>query len=215
LGISFLIEGILIGLAFAAPLGPIGILCISCTLAAGPRQGFICGLGAAAANALYALAGCVALWAIAQWVVDDRTGLRVIGGVYLVYLGARTFMRPTFVLPSPGRTAAVLPSATHAVFMIPFRVTLANPVALLGFAAIFAGLGVAPTDLISGAGTSAAVVAGVFLGSALWWLAVSSLIGRLRSYIGPTTLTWINRIAGTVLTAFGLYAIAALLPLLT
>jgi threonine/homoserine/homoserine lactone efflux protein len=160
------------------------------------------------------VAGCIALWAIARWVVDDGTGLRVIGGIYLVYLGARTFMRPAIVLPSPGRTAAALPAATPALFMIPFRVTLANPITLLGFAAVFAGLGVAPTDLISGAATSAAVVVGVFLGSALWWLAVSSLIGRLRPYLSAHTLTWINRIAGTVLTAFGLYAIAALLPLL-
>ena len=92
MGIPFLIKGLLIGLSSAAPLGPIGILCINRTLTEGPRMGFICGLGAAAADALYALAGSVALSVIGQWIIDDRTALRVIGGIFLVYLGARTFM---------------------------------------------------------------------------------------------------------------------------
>src|SRR5580692_12020194 len=76
LGIPFLIKGLLIGLSIAAPLGPIGVLCINRTLAEGPRLGFICGLGAAAADALYALAGTVALSAIAQWIINDRVELR-------------------------------------------------------------------------------------------------------------------------------------------
>jgi threonine/homoserine/homoserine lactone efflux protein len=215
LGISFLLKGLLIGLSIAAPLGPIGVLCITRTVAEGPRLGFICGLGAATADALYALAGTVALSAIAQWVVEDRITLRVIGGIFLVYLGARTFMRPIAVLPSPGRISALLPPGAHAAFMSTFLLTLANPVTLLGFAAMFAGLGVAPVGLIGSANSAAAaLVLGVFLGSALWWLALSSLIGQLRRYIGPPILTVINRISGTILTAFGLYAFAALLPLL-
>jgi threonine/homoserine/homoserine lactone efflux protein len=215
LGISFLIKGLLIGLSIAAPLGPIGLLCINRTLAEGPRLGFLCGLGAAVADALYALAGTVALSAIATWVIDDRTALRVIGGIFLVYLGARTFMRPLAALPNPGRITARLPPGAHAAFMSTFLLTLANPVTLLGFAAMFAGLGVAPVGMISSADSvAAALVLGIFLGSALWWLVLSSLIGQLRPYIGPHTLTVINRVSGTVLTAFGLYAFAALLPLL-
>ena len=215
MGIAFLLKGLLIGLSIAAPLGPIGVLCINRTVAEGPRQGFICGLGAATADALYALAGTVALSAIAQWVIEDRITLRVIGGIFLIYLGARTFMRPTAALPNPGRIAALLPPGAHAAFMSTFLLTLANPVTLLGFAAMFAGLGVAPVGLIGAANSAAAaLVLGVFLGSALWWLALSSLIGQLRRYIGPSLLTMINRISGTILTAFGLYAFTALLPLL-
>ena len=215
MGISFLIKGLLIGLSIAAPLGPIGVLCINRSVAEGPRLGFICGLGAAAADALYALAGTVALSAIAQWVIEDRITLRVIGGIFLIYLGARTFMRPAATLPTPGRIGALLPPGARAAFMSTFLLTLANPVTLLGFAAMFAGLGVAPVGLIGAANSAAAaLVLGVFLGSALWWLALSSLIGQLRRYIGPSLLTMINRISGTILTAFGLYAFTALLPLL-
>jgi threonine/homoserine/homoserine lactone efflux protein len=214
LGLPYLIKGIMIGLSVAAPLGPIGILCINRSLIEGPRMGFICGLGAAAADALYALAGTVALSAIAQWVVDDRVALRIMGGIFLVYLGARTFMRPTILLPPPGKATSLLPPGAHSAFMSTFLLTLANPMTMLGFAAVFAGVGVAPASLLNGVDSAAAaLVVGVFVGSALWWLLLSSLIGRLRAYIGPATLTLINRIAGTVLTAFGLYALASLLPI--
>jgi threonine/homoserine/homoserine lactone efflux protein len=215
LGLSYLLKGLLIGLSIAAPLGPIGVLCVHRSLAEGPRLGFICGLGAATADALYGLAGTIALSAIAQWVIEDRIALQVIGGIFLVYLGGRTFMRPTTALPSPGRIAALLPRGAHAAFMSTFLLTLGNPVTVLGFAAMFAGLGVAPMGLISSADSAAAaLVLGILLGSALWWLALSSFIGRLRPYIGLHTLTVIKRLSGTVLTAFGLYAFAALLPLL-
>jgi len=216
----FLIKGLLIGLSIAAPLGPIGILCINRTLGEGSRMGFICGLGAATADGLYALAGSIALFVISQWIIDDRAALRVLGGVFLLYLGARTFMRPTIVMPPPSKMPSLLPPGARGAFMSTFLLTLANPVTLLGFAAVFAGLGLPQTGIgpgmFAGSDSAAAeLVLGVFLGSALWWLAVSSLIVRVRNYIGAQTLTVINRVCGTVLTAFGLYAMAALLPLLS
>lgn len=219
MGIPFLVKGLLIGLSIAAPLGPIGILCINRTLTQGPRLGFICGLGAAAADALYALAGTVALSVIGQWIIDDRTLLRVVGGVFLIYLGARTFMRPAIIAAPSARTQALLPPGAKAAFMSTFLLTLANPVTLLSFAAVFAGLGVTPVGgapgMIQGADSAAAaLVLGVFLGSALWWFTLSSVIGRVRHYIDVHTLTVINRVCGTVLTAFGVYALATLLPLL-
>jgi threonine/homoserine/homoserine lactone efflux protein len=215
LGVSFLVKGLLLGLALAAPVGPIGILCLNRTLVEGPRIGFICGLGAAVADTLYALAGTVALSAIAEWIIDDRTALRLLGGAFLVYLGARTFMRPTIVLPAPPRQPSRLAPGAQTAFMSTFLLTLANPVTLLGYAAMFAGLGVTPAGMLKGLDSAAAaLVSGVFLGSALWWLALSTLSGPLRQYLGPRTLTVINRLSGTVLTTFGLYALVALLPLL-
>jgi threonine/homoserine/homoserine lactone efflux protein len=211
---SFLLKGLLLGLSLAAPLGAIGILCLNRTLVEGPRIGFICGLGAAVADTLYALAGTVALSAIAEWIIDDRTALRLLGGAFLVYQGARTFMRPPIVLPTPPRLPR-LPPGAHSAFMSTFLLTLANPVTLLGYAAMFAGLGVTPAGMLNGLDSAAAaLVSGVFLGSALWWLALSSLSGPLRQYLGAHTWIVINRVSGTVLTAFGLYALLALLPLL-
>ncbi len=212
MGIPFLIKGLLIGLAIAAPLGPIGLLCMNRTQAAGPLVGFTCGLGAATAEALHALAGMIALAAIAQWIVDDPLALRIAGGIFLVYLGARTFMRPSMILPPASKAPAPQANGAQAAFLATFRLTLANPVTVLGFAAMFAGLGAAPGRLLSADTAAAVLILGVFLGSILWWLVLSTLIGRLRPHIGVHTLTLINRLCGTVLTAFGLYAIAALLP---
>ena len=126
-------------------------------------------------------------------------------------------MRPAVVAPAPNRTPSLLPPGAQMAFMSTFLLTLANPITLLNFAAVFAGLGVAPVGkapgVIQGADSAAAaLVLGVFLGSASWWLALSHVIGRLRHYIGVRTLTVINRLCGTVLTAFGVYAMAALLP---
>ena len=217
MGIPFLVKGLLIGLAMAAPLGPVGLLCMNRTQTGGPLLGFTCGLGAATAEALHALAGMIALAAIAQWIIDDPIAVRVIGGVFLIYLGARTFTRPALLLPplakGPTLPPQGLPQGAQTAFMASFRLVLANPIAVLGFAAIFAGVGAAPGRLISADVAAAVLVLGVFLGAILWWLALSSLIGRLRHRIGVHSLTLINRLCGTVLTAFGLYAIAALVPL--
>ena len=217
MGIPFLLKGLLIGLAMAAPWGPVGMLCMNRTQTGGPLLGFTCGLGAAAAEALQALAGMIALAAIAQWIIDDPIALRVIGGVFLIYLGARTFIRPALLLPPVTKGAALppqgLPQGAPTAFMASFRLVLANPITVLGFAAMFAGLGAAPGRLISADIAAAVLVLGVFLGSILWWLTLSSLIGRLHHRIGVHSLTSINRVCGTVLTAFGIYAIAALLPL--
>lgn len=218
LGIPFLVKGLLIGLSIAAPLGPIGLLCLTRTQGAGALVGFTCGLGAAAAEGLQALIGMIALAAIAQWIVDDPIALQASGGAFLVYLGARTFLRPPLILPPVSRGPALpLPlrsQEARAAFMSSFRLTVANPVTVLGFAAMFAGLGATPGRLISADSAAAVLVVGVLLGSILWWLALSSLSGRFRQHLGTPTLRLINRLCGTVLTAFGLYAIAALLPLL-
>jgi threonine/homoserine/homoserine lactone efflux protein len=215
-GLSFLVKGLLVGLSIAAPLGPVGILCMHQRLAQGPRRGLVGGLGAAAADALYALSGMVILYVIARWIIDDATALRVIGGIFLLYLGAQTFMRAPIVLPSRARMPSLHLSGAPAAFMSTFLLTLANPLSLPGFAAVFAGLGVAPHGMVPGTrgatSAAAALVLGVVLGSALWWLALTTLIGRLRTRISDRTLRLINRLCGTVLTAFGLLAMASLLP---
>ncbi len=198
----------------AAPLGPVGILCISRALAEGPPLGFVCGLGAAVADTLYALAGTVALAAIAQWVIDDRTVLRLIGGIFLVYLGARTFMRPPLVLPAAARLPAPLPPGARAAFKSTFLLTLANPVAParvrrhVRWTGHRTGRGDPRNRQRSGLGR-----VGRICGIRPVVARPEQPDRRVRQRIGTRTLTFVNRVSGTVLTAFGLYAFALLLPL--
>jgi threonine/homoserine/homoserine lactone efflux protein len=202
--ITFLLRGLAIGFSIAAPVGPIGVLCIRRTLDKGRASGLISGLGAATADAIY---GCIAgfgLVFISNFLVSQQVWLRLIGGVFLCYLGLKT------LLAKPGEQAA-LGKRNGLVYSYAstFFLTLTNPMTIISFAAIFAGLGLASTG---GNYVSAGVlVLGVFIGSALWWLILSSGVGVLRVKFNPHGLQWVNRISGVIITGFGLFALLSAL----
>jgi threonine/homoserine/homoserine lactone efflux protein len=192
----FFFKGLLIGFAIAAPVGPIGVLCIRRTLAYGRRSGLASGLGAATADALYGCVAAFGLTVISHFLIHQQFWLRFGGGGFLLYLGARTF------LSRPGGT----PPAARRLdlagdYFSTFFLTLANPLTILAFAVIFAGLG-----LGTAGGTffeAGMLVAGVFLGSALWWWILSFGIGAFRNRFNPRGLRWINRISGLIILGFG------------
>ena len=201
--IRFLLRGLIIGFSIAAPVGPIGVLCIRRTLAEGRAFGFISGLGAATADAIY---GCVAgfgLTFVSSILISQQGWLRLIGGAFLCYLGPKTFLaRPAQQAPSVEGGGLV------GAYASTFFLTLTNPMTILSFAAIFAGLGVASA---SGDYASAAIlVLGVFIGSALWWLTLSGVVGVFRYKFDPRGLQWVNRISGVIITGFGLLALLSL-----
>jgi len=199
-GLETLLRGLLIGFSIAAPVGPIGVLCIRRTLAAGRATGLAVGLGAATADAVYGAIAGFGLTAVSSLLVRQQGVLRLVGGLFLCYLGVRTF------LASPARDAARAGGAgLLGAFTSTFGLTLANPATILSFVAVFAGLGIA------GAGSwreATVLVAGVFLGSALWWLLLSGAVGALRSRLDLRALRWINRLSGLVLLGFGIIALA-------
>lgn len=200
----FLLRGVGIGLAIAAPVGPIGVLCIRRTLADGRIVGFVTGLGAATADLTYGAVAGFGLTFVSGLIVGQQQWIRLIGGVFLCYLGARTLLsRPTERSAPMASSASSLGSAYISTLFL----TLTNPTTILSFAAIFAGLGVASAsgDYLS----SGALVAGVGLGSALWWLILSGGVNLLRSRIDTRALAWVHRISGIVLLGFGLTALAS------
>jgi threonine/homoserine/homoserine lactone efflux protein len=203
--IGFLLKGIIFGFSIAAPVGPIGVLCIRRTLAEGRVYGFVSGLGAATADAIY---GCIAgfgLAFISDILVGQQTWLRLIGGAFLCWLGVRTFVsRPA------ERTASASGEGLLGAYASTLFLTLTNPATILAFAAIFAGLGVASAT--GGNYLSAGMlVLGVFTGSALWWLILSGGISLFRGRFGPDALRWVNRISGVIIAGFGLFALVSLI----
>jgi threonine/homoserine/homoserine lactone efflux protein len=201
--IRFLLRGLIIGFSIAAPVGPIGVLCIRRTLAAGRASGLVSGLGAATADAIY---GCIAgfgLTFISSILISQQGWLRLIGGGFLCYLGLKTF------LARPAEPAASAEgNGLFGAYASTFLLTLTNPMTILSFGAIFAGLGVASA---SGNYVSASVlVLGVFIGSALWWLALSGVVGVFRARFNRHRLRWINRISGVIITGFGLLTLLSL-----
>ncbi len=204
--VSFLARGGIIGFSIAAPVGPIGVLCIRRTLAEGRATGFISGLGAATADTIYGSIAAFGLTAISGMLIDQQAWLRLIGGAFLCYLGIRTFTaRPAE--QSAAASGRGLPGAYASTFVL----TLTNPMTILSFAAVFAGLGL-PGASASFA-SAAVLVAGVFLGSAAWWFVLSTSAGALRARFDPARLRWVNRISGGVILAFGLVALASLATL--
>jgi len=168
-----LLKGLVIGFSIAVPVGPIGVLCIRRTLAEGRASGLVSGLGAATADAIY---GCIAgfgLAFISNFLVSQQVWLRLIGGVFLWYLGLKT------LLVKPAEQASLAKgNGLVSAYATTFFLTLTNPMTIISFAAIFAGLGLAST---SGNYVSAGVlVLGVFIGSALWWLILSGGVGVFR-----------------------------------
>lgn len=200
---QFLLRGIILGFSIAAPVGPIGVLCIRRTLNLGLVAGLASGLGAASADAIYGCIAAFGLTFVSDLLVRHQQWLRLGGGIFLIYLGVRTFLAQPEARPTENRS-----SGSIGAYASTFVLTLTNPMTILSFAAIFAGLGIASTG--TGYGSAALLVAGVFLGSALWWLLLSTGTSLLRSRLDASVLRWVNRFSGIVIAGFGVAALASL-----
>ena len=197
------LRGLLIGISIAAPVGPIGVLCIRRTLAEGRLSGFVSGMGAASADAIYGIIAGFGLTFISGFLVAQQDWLRLFGGIFLCFLGIRTFLST----PSDDAVQAKSRGLLGNYFSI-FFLTLTNPMTILSFAAIFAGLGLAasPGDYLS----ASLLVLGVFSGSALWWLLLSFGVSLFRERVTSQWMLWINRFSGGIVLAFGIFALASL-----
>ena len=199
------LRGLIIGLSIAAPVGPIGVLCIRRTLAEGRAIGFASGLGAATADGLYGAVAAFGLSLVTNALVEQRLWLQGIGGLFLCYLGWRTWT----AVPRMVTGSATSGGGLVAAWASTFTLTLTNPTTILSFAAIFAGLGLGRA--VGGYGPASTMVLGVFLGSAIWWLFLSVSVGLLRSSLTPERLRWINRVSGAVIGVFGIAALLSML----
>ena len=197
------LRGLIIGFTIAAAVGPISLLTIRRTIAHGQLYGLVSGLGVATADASYAGIAAFGLTAITGMLVSGRFQLGVVGGAIIVLLGIRTMLsRPGEVARDEDRPG--LPGAYLSIFAL----TMTNPMTILSFAAVFAGLGLA----VGTSFTDALVLTlAVWLGSSLWWVVLTSIVGWLRLRVSTTALLWVNRISGAALVGFGFVAIVAVL----
>ncbi|MBS0653571.1 MAG: LysE family transporter [Verrucomicrobia bacterium] len=197
---DFLVKGIIVGFCIAAPVGPIGILCIKRTLHAGRLSGLACGLGAACADAMYGIIAGFGLTGVSSMLLSYQNWFQALGGLFLLYLGFKIFREKL-----AKTEASIKEKGKFKDFSSTFILTLTNPLTILSFMAIFAGLGLVEGSIqIS---KSVQLVAGVFLGSALWWLILAELVTLFRKRVGEKLLLWINRTAGILIFLFGLGAL--------
>lgn len=195
---AFFIKGLILGFSIAAPVGPIGVLCIRRTLAHGRLAGFVSGLGAATADALY---GCLAALGFTLATGGSHVPSRllgVVGGLFLLYLGISTFRS------IPTDAASGTPAASLLMtYLGSLMLTLTNPLTLLSFAAMVAGVGAGSNG---GAAGTWLLVLGIFCGSALWWSILSAGVGLLRERL-EAHARWINRGSGLIIMGFALAAL--------
>ncbi|HEX7104061.1 MAG TPA: LysE family transporter [Nitrolancea sp.] len=198
------IRGAILGFSIAAPVGPIGVLCIRRTLAEGRLVGLLSGLGAATADACYGAVAAFGLTAISGRLMGHQDALRLVGGIFLLYLGIRTFLAAPMQSIKSGQRRQLLGN-----YLSTLGLTLTNPTTIFSFIAIFAGLGWAGTST-EGYPSAALLVLGVFCGSALWWLILSSGVSLLRARFSLRVMRWVNRASGTAIGGFGVIALASL-----
>jgi threonine/homoserine/homoserine lactone efflux protein len=199
--IPFFLRGLIIGFSIAAPVGPIGILCIRRTLTDGKIFGLLSGLGAATADATYGAIAGFGLTFISAILIGQAFWFRLIGGIFLCYLGVKTLLTKPAGEAASTKVVGLWGAYVSTVFL-----TLTNPTTILSFVAVFAGLGLANTKGDYFAATL--LVFGVFTGSALWWLLLSSGVSLLRSQFNPRGLRWLNKVSGLVLLIFGIIALS-------
>lgn len=201
--ITVLLKGILIGFSLAAPVGPVGIMCIRRTLTYGYRRGIISGLGAAAADSVYAIVAAFGITLISNFIVQEEYWIRLVGGILLLALGVRT------LLVEPVEQASTITSNGHAgAFLSMFLLTFTNPMTLFAFAVVFAGIGAG--SAVSDYLTATTLVAGVFLGSGLWFLFITSAVHFYKDRFKLWGLRIINRIAGSIIFFCGIISLLSL-----
>lgn len=196
-------TSLLLGLAVAAPLGPIGALCINRTLERGFAAGLAGGLGTALADGVYAAAAAFGFAAFTATLTLIDTPLRLAGGGFMLWLGWRS-LSPAPDRPAAETAARGLFGTTAATFLL----TVANPMTILSFAALFAGLGLAGA---ADPAAPATVVAGVFAGSMLWWCVLSGGVAMARHRLPARFARGLSLATGAILIGFGLWAVGSVL----
>jgi threonine/homoserine/homoserine lactone efflux protein len=197
-------RGFVLGFTIAAAVGPISLLCIRRTLAEGRVVGLVSGLGVATADATYGAIAAFGLTALTDLLVDGRRVLGVVGGLFLLWLAWRTFRAVPGEARSDERTR---PRGLPGAYLSTLGLTLTNPMTILSFAALFVGLGVTGGD----AAGATLLSAGVFLGSAGWWVVLVGTVGALRSRVTPERLRRVNIASGLLIAAFAFASLGSAL----
>jgi len=193
-------KGLLLGFSVAAPVGPIGILCMDRSLRHGKLSGFSTGMGAAAADTVYGAIAAIGIASVMGFLAGYERELRFIGGVLLLIVAWRMYITPppVFQQRAPGQKRPL-----GRLFTESFVLTISNPMTILGFMAVYAGLGIQASNLKE----IWIVLAGVFLGSAAWWLSLSIGTVLLRQRLTPKFLARFSRGAGIMIGIFGVIAL--------
>lgn len=198
------LKGLAFGFLLAATVGPMWVLCFRRTIEQGALAGLASGMGVALADGIYGAVAAFGLTAISGFLLGQSYWIGLVGGLFLIYLGASSLLAKPLALEDKGK----IPQTNLVqAFLTTLGLTLANPPTILAFVAIFAGLGLVASDF----GSAALVVLGVFLGSASWWIVLAAGANSLRNRAGPKLLRAINVASGLSILGFAFWQLAQVL----
>lgn len=198
-------KGLIVGLMVTIPLGPVGVLCIQRTLNKGRVSGFVSGLGASAADAVFAIIAGFGISYIISFVKTQHIYFQIIGGVIVLFLGIHIFYtNPVRQV----RLQRMNKNKLHHDFLSVFFLTITNPLAILLFLAMFAGINISGYE-INAFGLSS-LVGGVLAGSAGWWFLLSFVISIFRERIRLRNIWWMNKVAGVIVFGLGILAVLSI-----
>jgi threonine/homoserine/homoserine lactone efflux protein len=198
---ALFLRGLVLGFTIAAAVGPISLLVIRRTLAEGRLVGLVSGMGVATADATYGAIAAFGLTAVTDLLVDWRRALGIIGGVFLLWLAWRTFT----AVPGEAAVDSERRRGLPGAYLSTLGLTLTNPMTILSFAALFVGLGVTGGD----AAGATFLTLGVFAGSALWWVVLTTVVAAFRSRLSTTGMRRVNMASGVLIGAFAIVAIVS------
>jgi threonine/homoserine/homoserine lactone efflux protein len=198
------IQGIIIGLTLAVPIGPISLLCIRRAITGGRLHGIVSGIGVATSDSLYAIVAVLGLTVISGIILAHEVFFRAVAGIVLIAVGFKVFLS---VPSEPGENEGQVSYPKDYLSML--AITLANPLTILFFIIVLPGFGVVPGG--TSLSTSAEFVLGIFSGSVTWWIILCGSVGTVRSRLTPRHLQVINHISGILIVVFGIGTLLLLL----
>ncbi len=197
--LEFFLKGAIISFSIAAPVGPIGLICMKRTLNFGKLSGFISGLGAATAHVFFASVLVSGLTLVSDCLLKAQFWLSLIGGSFLIYLGIRTYFSKLATIPKKVTQKSLLKDYASILIL-----TLTNPITIIAYLAAFTSFGLA--DLEKTFINSILLVIGIFTGASTWWYILSEIVTKFKKKINDRFMLWVNRIAGFIIGGFGALA---------
>lgn len=192
-----------LGLIIAAPIGPVSVLCIQRILNHGFMTGVVCGIGIAAADAVF---GALAVFSVTEFtnlLINNKSTIAIVGGAYLVFIG----IKPLFIKNTEGSVVKKDLKKSND-FLVFFGITLTNPMTILTFAAAYSSIMLSVSQIQhSNTLTNIYSVLGIFIGSLLWWVLLSCVISVLHKKMTTNVMTLVNKVCGLVLLIYGVLTI--------
>jgi threonine/homoserine/homoserine lactone efflux protein len=202
-------RGLILGLMIAAPVGPIGLLCIRRTLQRGFVIGFATGLGAACADTLFGAVAALGVATILDFMRHYDATIRMVGGLALLFGAWHAWHDRPVPAPEPADLVGkVIPIQKDYVVLNAlkglvsgFAITVTNPVMLFAVLAVVASFSHVESRL-----DAISVITGIALGSTLWWLALSASVTVIRGLFSDRRIVIVNRVTAVALASIAVWA---------